>query len=67
MVAAVFLSNVPESLSATSGLKAAGRNRGFVFGMWLAVCAASAVAAGVGFALLGGASPATVAFVLSHA
>jgi ZIP family zinc transporter len=63
MVAAVFLSNVPEALSASAGLKAAGRRRGFVFGLWLGVCAVSAIAAGLGFVLLGTASPSTIAFV----
>jgi zinc transporter, ZIP family len=63
MVAAVFLSNVPESLSASAGLKAAGRSRRFVFGLWLSVCAVSSIAAGLGFGVLGAASPAVVAFV----
>lgn len=57
VVAAVFLSNVPESLSAATGLQKAGHSRGWILGLWGAVAAVSAVAAGLGYALLGGASP----------
>ena len=34
MVAAVFLSNVPEGLSSASGMKAAGHGPAYVFGVW---------------------------------
>ncbi len=63
MLGAVFLSNVPESMSASAGLKAAGRSTRYVLGLWLAVCLASTVAAMFGFALLGSASAETHAFV----
>lgn len=56
VVAAVFLSNVPESLSAATGLKKAGHSTRWILGLWTAVVVISAVAAGLGYALLGGAS-----------
>ena len=34
MLAAVFISNVPEGLSSTAGMKKAGRSAGYVFGVW---------------------------------
>ena len=37
MVAAVFLSNIPESMSATTGLKASGRSTGWILGLWALV------------------------------
>jgi len=67
MVAAVFLSNIPESLSASSGMKRAGRTTGYIFALWLAVTLASTVAAALGFALLGGASPLAVAVIQAFA
>ena len=67
VVAAVFLSNVPESLSASTGMKAAGRTNGYILGLWLAVTAASTVAAALGFVLLGGASPLAVAVIQAFA
>lgn len=62
MVAAVFLSNVPESFSASAGLLKADRGKRYIFGLWAAVCAVSALSAGVGYAVLGNASAATVGF-----
>jgi ZIP family zinc transporter len=58
VVAAVFLSNVPESLSASAGMRASGRGTGYILGLWSAVTAASTVAAALGFGLLSGADPA---------
>lgn len=63
IVAAVFLSNVPESMSASRGLKAAGRSTRYILGLWIAVCLVSALSSALGFVVLGGASPETVAFV----
>jgi ZIP family zinc transporter len=57
VVAAVFLSNVPESLSAATGLRKAGRSPRWIMGLWTAVMLVSAIAAAVGYATLGGASP----------
>ena len=67
MLAAVFISNVPESVATTSGLLAAGWRRATVFVLWGVVALASAVASLAGFALFDGASPSVVAFVLAFA
>lgn len=58
VVAAVFLSNVPESLSAATGLQKAGRSTTYILGLWSAVVAVSTLASVLGFAL---------AFLLSKA
>lgn len=50
-VVAVFLSNLPEGLSAAVGMKKAGRSRGYVLGLHAGILVASALAAMVGFAL----------------
>ena len=67
MVAAVFLSNVPESMSASAGLKRAGRSTGQILRLWLLVMLASGLAAGLGYVLLEGASPAVVAGIQTFA
>ncbi len=67
MVAAVFLSNIPEAMSATTGLKASGRSTGWILGLWSLVVGASTLAALAGYALLGGASEETVAFIQTFA
>jgi ZIP family zinc transporter len=66
-VAAVFLSNVPESLSAATGLQRAGHSRRWILGLWLLVAVVSAIAAGVGYAVLGDASPSLVGFIQAFA
>ena len=63
MLAAVFISNVPEGLSSTAGWKKAGRSPLYVFGVWGGIALISGVAALAGFTLLDGASPGTLAFV----
>jgi zinc transporter, ZIP family len=67
VVAAVFLSNVPESLSAATGLRKAGHSTRWILGLWTAVTLVSAVAAGLGYVLLGGASPAVIAVIQAFA
>lgn len=67
VVAAVFLSNVPESLSAAVGLRKAGHSARWILGLWLAVAMVSAAAAAAGYGLLGGTSPATIAAVQAFA
>lgn len=67
VVAAVFLSNVPESLSAAVGLRKAGHSVRWILGLWLGVAVLSAVAAAAGYALLGGASPAHISLVQAFA
>ncbi len=67
MVAAVFLSNVPESLSAAVGLRKAEHSARWILGLWLTVAVISAAAAAAGYGLLGGASPATIAVVQAFA
>jgi ZIP family zinc transporter len=41
MVAAVFLSNVPEGLASAAGMRRAGRSAGYIFGVWGAIAIAS--------------------------
>ena len=67
VVVGVFVSNVPESLSGTSGLLAAGWTRGRVFAMWSGVVAASVVAAAAGWLLLDRVATAEGAFALAFA
>ena len=52
VLVAIFLSNVPESLSATRDLLAGGFERSRVVGLWLIVVAVSGVAAAAGYGLL---------------
>jgi ZIP family zinc transporter len=67
VVAAVFLSNVPESLSAATGLQKAGHSKKWILGLWTAVALVSSAAAAFGYAALGGASPNTIGLIQAFA
>ncbi|MBF6341776.1 ZIP family zinc transporter [Nocardia abscessus] len=66
-VAAVFISNVPEGLSSASGMRRAGRTRGYVFTLWGAIAVISAVAAMTGYGLLGGVPSSVLAAITALA
>jgi ZIP family zinc transporter len=67
LLAGVLLSNLPEGLSSSSGLRLAGWPRQRVLRMWLVVMAVAAVSAGLGYALLDPASGRTGAFAQGFA
>jgi ZIP family zinc transporter len=52
-VIAIFLSNVPEGLSSSVGMRKAGRSKAYVFGVWGAIAIASGLAAWAGYAIFG--------------
>src|SRR5215213_4822817 len=66
VVVAVFLSNVPESLSAATGLRAT-RSPAWILRLWTTVAVVSALAAAIGHEVLGGASPEWVAGIQAFA
>lgn len=66
-VVAVFLSNVPEGLSAAAGMKKAGRSSTYVLGLWGAVVAVSGLSALLGYLFLAGASGNVIAAIQSFA
>jgi ZIP family zinc transporter len=50
-VVAIFLSNIPEGLSSSAGMKNAGRSRRYVFLLWGGIALSSGVAALLGYSL----------------
>jgi ZIP family zinc transporter len=67
VVVGVFVSNVPEALSGTAGLLAAGWTRRHVFLMWTKVVVASALATIAGWYLIDSMGTAGGAFVTAYA
>jgi ZIP family zinc transporter len=67
VLAAVFLSNLPESIAATSGLRSSGWSWGGVYGLWTGIVLVSGIAAAGGYQLMSAATPAAFAFVLAFA
>jgi len=67
LLVAVVLSNLPEGMSSSSGLKAAGWPRGRVMAMWSVVVLVSALASAAGYRTLDPASGHTGALVEAFA
>ncbi|WP_105034299.1 ZIP family metal transporter [Cryobacterium aureum] len=67
VLAAVFISNVPEGLSSTAGMKKAGRSAGYVFGVWGGIAVISGIASLIGYVSLQSASVELVAFITATA
>jgi ZIP family zinc transporter len=67
MLVAVFVSNLPEAIAASSGLLDSGWKRSRVVALWSGVALVSALSAAVGYALLADSPPQDLAFVLAFA
>jgi zinc transporter, ZIP family len=67
VLAAVFISNVPEGLSSAAGMKRNGRSARYVFGVWIGIAVASGIAALLGYVLLGDTAPQVEAVITAVA
>jgi len=63
----VLLSNLPEGMSSSAGMRIAGWPRSRVFGMWLLIMVVSGVSSALGYQLLGDASGHSGAFAQGFA
>lgn len=67
VLVAIVISNVPEGLSSTAELKGGGRSARYVFGLWIGIALASALASLLGLVLLDTASGQLTAFITAIA
>lgn len=67
VLAAIFISNLPEGLSSAAGMKQGGRSARYVFGVWTGVAVASGLAGLLGCLLLQGAPAELVAGITALA
>lgn len=66
-LAAVFMSNVPEALSAAADLRREGHKPPWIIGLWVGVALVSGLAAALGYALLGGMGESAVPLIQAFA
>jgi ZIP family zinc transporter len=64
---AVFISNLPESVASTAGMRSGGWSRTRILLLWLGIAVLCAGASAAGYGLLGGLSPRWLSFVLGFA
>lgn len=67
LVIAIFISNIPEGLSSTAGLKQDGYSKSKVLLLWLGVLVISTLASGAGYSFMDHASGYTTAIIASFA
>ncbi len=66
-VLAIFISNVPEALSSSSGMKKAGRSRKYVFSVWGVIVAVSGISSFLGYTIFGKLSILWISFITALA
>jgi ZIP family zinc transporter len=67
MLIAVFISNLPEAVAATTGMRSGGWGRRKILLLWLLIAVVCALASAAGYALCGGLSPFWLSFVQAFA
>jgi ZIP family zinc transporter len=66
-VLAIFLSNFPEGLSSTAGMKKSGRSKRYVFGLWITITFVLGLASILGYSIFSQFSEGVVAATLAIA
>lgn len=67
MLAAVFLSNLPEGISGASDMKTSKKSKKFILVLWSSVVLACTLSSLLGYKLLGNSSQDLIAFILAFA
>ena len=67
LLGAVFLSNLPATISSSVGMRQEGHSRTYIIAVWSIVAIACTLAAVAGYALLGGLSPNMISAMLALA
>jgi ZIP family zinc transporter len=60
-VAAIFISNIPEGLSSSSGMRKSGRSLRYIFSVWIGIALLSGLASLIGYSVFGEFPPEVVA------
>ena len=66
-VIAIFLSNLPEGISSSAGMKKAGRSKMYIFGIWIFITLVSGAASLAGYAVFGNLSAELIAGITALA
>jgi len=67
LIAAIFISNFPEGLASTEGMKSNGRSKKYIIGLWSISVIIGTISTAIGFAVLSKASPFVISVAISFA
>jgi len=67
LIAAIFISNFPEGLASTHGMKANGRSKKYILFLWSIAVVIGTISTAIGFAVLSKTSPAIISIAISFA
>jgi ZIP family zinc transporter len=67
LIAAIFISNFPEGLASTEGMKSNGRSKKYVLMLWSIAVIIGTISTAIGFAVLSKASPFVISVAISFA
>jgi zinc transporter, ZIP family len=67
LIAAIFISNFPEGLASTHGMKANGRSKKYILFLWSIAVVIGTISTAIGFAVLSKTSPAIISVAISFA
>ena len=67
LIAAIFISNFPEGLASTEGMKANGRSKKYILALWSIAVMVGTISTAIGFAVLSKASPFVISVAISFA
>ena len=67
LIAAIFISNFPEGLSSTEGMKSNGKSRKYIIGLWSIAVVIGSISTAIGFSILSKANPFIVSVARSFA
>jgi ZIP family zinc transporter len=67
LIAAIFISNFPEGLASTEGMKSNGRSKKYILILWSIAVIVGTISTAIGFAVLSKASPFVISVAISFA
>jgi ZIP family zinc transporter len=67
LIAAIFISNFPEGLASTEGMKSHGRGRKYILVLWSIAVVIGTISTAIGFTVLSKTSPAIISVAMSFA
>ena len=67
LIAAIFISNFPEGLASTEGMKKNGKSRKYIIGIWSIAILIGTISTMIGFSILSKAHPSIISIAISFA